>query len=825
MKKLITRLSYLAITSILFITPASAQVNRVWEFSDNQSNKPAWIDGNQRGLAVVEQSGFKYVLVASATTPFATNPYWNIRILNANDGSEVGLLDITGYDGTKGTFRISDVFVSDDNKILVSNYAEVAGHTAFLVQKFNGIDDTSPTVVLSDTRIAATGWRIGRVASVTGSFDAGTATIYAISTPASTDSPQENKIVRYTQTGPGANFDAAGADVFEVASVGTNPQASADKTGSSPFYWTADGLSVAKMSATGTQIGTIPTGVLPTGTLRVQFIGTFDGDDYIAVINRSNTRADLVRVPGGVPASAVLVGSTPSLGTALGFAVLGDMYFDKTSSGFDAYVMGSGRGIGKYTVDISNTKEITGDAGWRMLSLPVGDVTIASLAESNLVQGISGGTYSAFESNLFTSINTSGAFVAATSISSTIPSGNGFIWYLYNNTSQAESKALPFTLTVKGLGPEGDITRVVNSDKWNLLGNPFKTAISVADITANGEFYSAVQVWQDGSGEGTGGAAASTTGSFILSSSEALEGKIAPWQGFILASIDATEITIPQSAKTTGGTFLRDNPTPQIEFALSSVDGERTVILDRASILHFNESATTGWDRHDLAKLGSFEAESGLLYFVGTRNGDLVAKSQESRPIDFDTAIEIPLDVVAYGIDGDFQISWPVMRAIPEDVQVLLIDNYTGAQVSLKEGLYYEFAMNVSLAKSSRSFAPGQELSITAAEPRFVLRISRESSTSIETATELPDGIALEQNYPNPFNPTTRISYTMPVSGTAHLAVYDLLGREVAVLVNGPVAAGSQFVNFDASALSSGVYMYRLTAGGQTLTRKMTLMK
>jgi hypothetical protein len=57
------------------------------------------------------------------------------------------------------------------------------------------------------------------------------------------------------------------------------------------------------------------------------------------------------------------------------------------------------------------------------------------------------------------------------------------------------------------------------------------------------------------------------------------------------------------------------------------------------------------------------------------------------------------------------------------------------------------------------------------------------------------------------------------------LAVYDLLGREVAVLVNGSVVAGSHIVNFDASALGSGVYIYRLNSGGQTITRKMTLVK
>jgi hypothetical protein len=83
----------------------------------------------------------------------------------------------------------------------------------------------------------------------------------------------------------------------------------------------------------------------------------------------------------------------------------------------------------------------------------------------------------------------------------------------------------------------------------------------------------------------------------------------------------------------------------------------------------------------------------------------------------------------------------------------------------------------------------------------------------------------LAQNYPNPFNPSTEISFTLAKSEKVKLSVYNLLGKEVAVLVNGMRNAGSQTVTFDAKNLSSGVYFYKLEAGSSVLAKKMMLLK
>jgi hypothetical protein len=100
------------------------------------------------------------------------------------------------------------------------------------------------------------------------------------------------------------------------------------------------------------------------------------------------------------------------------------------------------------------------------------------------------------------------------------------------------------------------------------------------------------------------------------------------------------------------------------------------------------------------------------------------------------------------------------------------------------------------------------------------------SSTDVHPSDGVtPSSFELSQNYPNPFNPTTSISYQLPVASNVRLVVYDVLGREVAVLVNETRPGGRYMVQFDASGLSSGVYLCRLTAGSFTRTLMMLLLK
>jgi hypothetical protein len=92
-------------------------------------------------------------------------------------------------------------------------------------------------------------------------------------------------------------------------------------------------------------------------------------------------------------------------------------------------------------------------------------------------------------------------------------------------------------------------------------------------------------------------------------------------------------------------------------------------------------------------------------------------------------------------------------------------------------------------------------------------------------ARGVPAEFTLDQNYPNPFNPSTEIRYSVGWPGHVTIAVYDLLGREVGVLVDGRMDSGRYTLRFDGRGLSSGMYVCRMTAGGLTLVRKMLLTK
>ena len=89
----------------------------------------------------------------------------------------------------------------------------------------------------------------------------------------------------------------------------------------------------------------------------------------------------------------------------------------------------------------------------------------------------------------------------------------------------------------------------------------------------------------------------------------------------------------------------------------------------------------------------------------------------------------------------------------------------------------------------------------------------------------LPRGFAPQPNYPNRFNPSTTIKYELPRSSEVKLTVFDMLGREVSVLVDERKDAGVHEVKFDGSNLASGVYLYRLQAGDFVSTKRMLILK
>jgi hypothetical protein len=152
---------------------------------------------------------------------------------------------------------------------------------------------------------------------------------------------------------------------------------------------------------------------------------------------------------------------------------------------------------------------------------------------------------------------------------------------------------------------------------------------------------------------------------------------------------------------------------------------------------------------------------------------------------------------------------------------------------TIKDSITWEFgiAKNVNERPRAIAFSPSGDtvyVGVFAAADAPGVRRYIYSQTGVYVAPEvgvIPTGYTLSQNYPNPFNPSTQIRFTLTQTGMTSLKVYDLMGREVATLVNENMNPGAYSVKFDASHLSSGTYMYVLTSGSVRLTSKMMLLK
>ncbi|HEX2786519.1 MAG TPA: T9SS type A sorting domain-containing protein [Ignavibacteria bacterium] len=162
----------------------------------------------------------------------------------------------------------------------------------------------------------------------------------------------------------------------------------------------------------------------------------------------------------------------------------------------------------------------------------------------------------------------------------------------------------------------------------------------------------------------------------------------------------------------------------------------------------------------------------------------------------------------------------------------------TGVNIA-SGGFYVIWTMNgESIALSSNNIPPISRRSIEGFGGVFgpfregqledpVLRASVYAQTlGVEqTSNIIPERFELSQNYPNPFNPTTKINFAIPKSGLVSLKVYDVLGKEVGVLVNSELTAGSYTIDFNASYLASGLYFYKIQTNGFTDIKKMMLVK
>jgi hypothetical protein len=451
------------------------------------------------------------------------------------------------------------------------------------------------------------------------------------------------------------------------------------------------------------------------------------------------------------------------------------------------------------------------------------------------VPGAADGNWDGSEPNVLTWSNNQDGFdsqnwLSPSNLNDEVPAGKGFMAYIFDldDLNDPNSGGFNKQMSVSGVPNQPDVSPELNNSNgyvegWSLVGNPFEESIAFADVSKT-NLTNVAYIYDPNMNEttnGNNGGWKTTDGSI----GEVFNGEIAPFQGFFVqndASGNPPSLTFTEGSKTTGSANFYGKQTDSyfVRLKISGEAGENTAWIRFSD--HGSFDKTTG----DALELYPFEED--YLLFAFEKEGKRLDIAQLPLQIE---EHEVPVSVET-NIPGVYTITVTDTN-LPANVSLELIDRETGERIDVYEKSEITFEWkNVAKRnplfdrdKNQNNLADVVEFepvsSVASEQPRFVIRsVSTESDENT-----LPDNFTLHQNYPNPFNPTTIISYDLPENTEVNLSVYDMMGRRVATIVNENVAAGSHRVEFDAGTLSSGTYMYRLQAGGNIQTKKLTLIK
>jgi hypothetical protein len=507
-------------------------------------------------------------------------------------------------------------------------------------------------------------------------------------------------------------------------------------------------------------------------------------------------------------------------------------------------------GTGTITIDDIHITDISShivsnSSGWRMMS-GFTNVTYAQLFAPVWLQGmdnITGNGSTGFgQPNLMT-FNESSGFQNVTDAGSSISAGQGFIYYHFNDDNYDGSpNGAPTNLGISGSAFASATVNLAFTDDsrdaadkgWNLIGNPFGSNINAFGlIDGNTNIDQVIYVYDHNyASPSSPDVAATPVGAYRVwngTTGSLSGGRIAPFQAFFVkTSAPVANFEITSAAKTTNSaTFYREANT-SASVQLRAVSGN----MMSDSWISLTSDGSVDLDSRDAFKLAPLDLRP-YMSLATSAEGRML--DINNLPADLTSIAELPLHVELFDVQsnawtpssGNVTLTWPEIRNFPSDWVLELVDARTGATVNMLSETSFEFEVQPALRKSAPR-EPRMTPSVQSADgsTALFLRVGPATSTSVQTGgVDVPLVTELYGNYPNPFNPTTRIQYALPFASHVRLEVFDLMGRRVALLVDGEQRAGSQFVNFDAASLSSGVYVYRLAAAGQTITRKMTLVK
>ncbi|WP_420454474.1 choice-of-anchor D domain-containing protein [Rubrivirga sp.] len=454
---------------------------------------------------------------------------------------------------------------------------------------------------------------------------------------------------------------------------------------------------------------------------------------------------------------------------------------------------------------------VAGPGGFRFFGPPADGITVDSLAAQNLVRGVPGYYPAAEPANLWTEYDaTTDTWIESDGTGEVLELGKAFRWRMYDkaagNPDVSVSVPLPFTLSTALDANMEPVTVELQTDgtRFNYLANPFGEDLDLSGIEdwPGAENLSPSPVW---------------TYAPAARMWTAAPASIPAWTAFRVRSkgprlIDRPRtLTIPASAEDLARRTER-TPAPGFSLTLSGTDADGVAIGDRAMTFAFRDDARAAFDESE--DVEKFQTPAASYALVGARVGRAFV-GHDVRPF---ADAEIPLAVEARGTEAAFTLRWDG-SALPAGLPVVLVDLATGAEVDVRTRSSYAFEV---AAREAYAEAPDGEVADgSQATDRFVLRIG----TGLASAEAGVAEVALEAVAPNPSSGSARVSFAVPEAGAVRVAVYDVRGREVAVLVDGTMAAGRHEAVLSSGSLAAGVYVVRLEAGGQVLTRQAVVVR
>jgi hypothetical protein len=319
-----------------------SQVTTLWEKSVTAGTKPVWETGSTtRGISYGLVGANNRLFIVNRNAAFGGK---QIFVYNAATGDSVTKLDTTGISG--GTLVLNDVEVSSDGKIFVCN---IAAGGFFKVYRYDNEASAPLTVINFD----ATGQRLGDKITITGSTADNSIIIWVPDATAGS-----GLVHKFTTADNGTTFTP---QTLDIGAPATASSAAVGPLSTGSFYWNSHGTNASKYDNTGTQIGTIPNGILGTAGSAIRFFRTIAGDEYV-VANALGTgveNAKIINVVGGVPSASILYASTTTLGTNSAGG-LGDVSIQQVSNFvFNVFVLSTNNGFGAYRITI--TPSLAGD--------------------------------------------------------------------------------------------------------------------------------------------------------------------------------------------------------------------------------------------------------------------------------------------------------------------------------------------------------------------------------------------------------------------------------------------------------------------------------